>query len=320
MRLGDREVLRRVHLAVRDVGWGTVLPDVRSIDVRQGGDDLAVSSDLGHTAGRVVVDCAVEITGSDQRLAYAMDGVFGADFDYNRIGLCVLLPPVEYAGASFAASGPDGSINGILPVLIGPQRIDGDLILPLFPAFDRLRAQIAPDLAVELDFSGDLFEMEDQPLGLDGIPRSSSTRPRSRSRGRGRRDRANPCGRHSRCALRVPYPDRCQVDDWLIVAMANGPRSNATCPSTVASSTDLARYRSVSRHAMDAVAASSTRQATCPGARPEIVKRTVLVEMLPTISMIRRSTAIPSTALGSTPLVAVSSSRLDGVWARSAST
>lgn len=162
VRLGDREVLRRVHLAVRDVGWGTVLPDVRSIDVRQGGDDLAVSSDLGHTAGRVVVDCAVEITGSDQRLAYAMDGVFGADFDYNRIGLCVLLPPVEYAGASFAASGPDGSINGILPVLIGPQRIDGDLILPLFPAFDRLRVQIAPDLAVELDFSGDLFEMEDQ--------------------------------------------------------------------------------------------------------------------------------------------------------------
>ena len=162
MRLGDREVLRRVHLAVRDVGWGTVLPDVRSIDVRQGGDDLAVSSDLGHTAGRVVVDCAVEITGSDQRLAYAMDGVFGADFDYNRNGLLCIAAAGRVRGRLVRGI-RTGRLDQWDPA--GADRATADRRRPHpapVPAFDRLRVQIAPDLAVEADFSGDLFEMEDQ--------------------------------------------------------------------------------------------------------------------------------------------------------------
>ena len=173
--VGEREIIRRIHVAVRDPAWETIEPSLRTIDVNQGADGLEVSADLRHSAEPLAFDCTVGITGSAAGLEYTMSGTCRSDFGYNRIGICVLLPPAGYAGARYVAVGPSGATSGALPELIGPQLIEGELILPLFPAFERLGIALPGDHEIEFGFAGDLFEMEDQRNWTDASFKIYST-------------------------------------------------------------------------------------------------------------------------------------------------
>lgn len=155
----DVEILRRAYAAIRDPNWGTVEPveaDVVLDDVRLRWQATFRTSDL-----------ALEASGEYELRS---DGVliagFRADaqsgFRFNRIGLCVLLPPQEFAGQPFAAEGPDGRIDGVLPERIGEQRIVDGLPAPLFAPFSSLELAGRSGVRVFLTFEGDLFEAEDQ--------------------------------------------------------------------------------------------------------------------------------------------------------------
>jgi hypothetical protein len=64
-----------------------------------------------------------ELVGSaDGTLDCRLDGVAESDFEYNRIGFCVLHPR-ENAGRPYNA-GTDGELTGTLPDLIGAQRFE----------------------------------------------------------------------------------------------------------------------------------------------------------------------------------------------------
>ena len=173
--IGEREVIRRITVAVRDTAWGTIEPSTDGLDVRQGDDDVDATCDVTHSAGSIVLDSRIHIAGSDAGVEFSMDGTCASGFDYNRIGICVLLPPTGYAGARYASAGPSGAASGTLPELVGPQRIEGALILPLFPAFDLLEVALPDGLQIELALSGDLFEMEDQRNWTDASFKIYST-------------------------------------------------------------------------------------------------------------------------------------------------
>ena len=175
VRVGGAEAIRRLFVAVRDATWGTVPPQVSNLQVDAAQDSFRVSFDAFHEAGDLRFRWRGELAGgADGSLDCRMDGVAEADFDYNRIGFCVLHPR-ENAGRRYRARTPDGEIEGTLPETIGPQRSVGGKLFPLFPSYDRLELELADGLWARFEFEGDLFEMEDQRNWTDASFKTYST-------------------------------------------------------------------------------------------------------------------------------------------------
>ena len=53
VRNGDAELVRRLFVAVRDAAWGTVAPQIRDLEVEDGGDSFRVSFEALHESGEL---------------------------------------------------------------------------------------------------------------------------------------------------------------------------------------------------------------------------------------------------------------------------
>ena len=185
LRLGDLELARRIYVAVRNPLWSTVAGVVRDLVIDEGGAGFKVGFDVDHDEGELVFSWRGLITGDSHGVVtYSMAGRAGRDLVYNRIGICLLLPP-EMAGRPLRANEEGTLWRGQLPDDIGPQTSENGVLLALHPATDRLEVDLRSGGTFVLNFSGDLFETEDQrnwtdasfkvystPLTL-GIPRRS---------------------------------------------------------------------------------------------------------------------------------------------------
>lgn len=169
------ELVRRIYVAVRDQNWGTVPAAYSNLTVTAAADHFEISFDARHQEDAIDFRWHGTITGrSDGSITYLMDGLAETDFLWNRIGICVLHPPDE-AGRPFRARTPSGEIEGLLPEVIGPQRIvDGNKV-GLFPPFTALTIDLAGNADIHFEFSGDLFEMEDQRNWTDASFKTYST-------------------------------------------------------------------------------------------------------------------------------------------------
>jgi hypothetical protein len=186
LRLGDVEIVRRVYVAVRDPVWATVPGVVGDVVAKESGNSFEVSFDVAHNAGELEFAWHGLLTGDTQGLVrISMSGRAGRELVYNRIGICVLLPP-NLAGRPLRAHGPGDTWRGWLPEDIGHQRNENGVLLGLHPAAERLEVDLNGGQTLVLDFAGDLFETEDQrnwtdasfkiystPLAL-GLPRRSN--------------------------------------------------------------------------------------------------------------------------------------------------
>ncbi len=165
IKLGNREILRRVYVAIRDRNWGTVLPKISNLhmDVRE--DSFRISYDVENKAGDIDFRWKGLITGEpDGTVSFSMDGVAHSTFLRSRIGFCIL-HPMEYAGETCRIEHVDGTAEECdLPQYIAPQFVIEGTVKPVHP-FDEMRAiayQVQPGLWAETRFTGDIFEMEDQ--------------------------------------------------------------------------------------------------------------------------------------------------------------
>jgi hypothetical protein len=163
VRLGSLETVRRVYVAVRDQNWNTIPGQHRIMRIDQRQDSFEVEFDVEHRSHDIDFAWHGSITGTpDGQIRYVMDGVARSDFRYNRIGFCILHPFRECAGKFYRAKTPQGEVSGYLPDLIGPQRFEHGVYVPLFPSFSNLDIDIGNGVQARLNFEGDLFEMEDQ--------------------------------------------------------------------------------------------------------------------------------------------------------------
>lgn len=167
IRLGDREVLRGIYAAVRDLNWNTVTPQVSNVQVDKGDASFKVTFDVECLDPDLDLDFAWTgtITGQeDGTVAYDFQGLARSTFLRNRIGFCVLHSP-DSAGAPARIEQVDGSVEeDVLPVHIAPQLIVDGLIKPHRP-FHEMRAlthQVQDDLWARVHFEGEIFELEDQ--------------------------------------------------------------------------------------------------------------------------------------------------------------
>jgi hypothetical protein len=151
-----------------------VLSDIR---VAQDSDGFRIAFQAWHQAGALDFAWTGLISGTpDGSCSFSMDGTANGQFPYRRIGICVLLPPAEFAGGRYAASSDAGSWSGLLPELVAPPGPGPGIDEPLVAGFARMVLS-GRRLDVELNFTGDLFEIEDQRNWTDASFKSYSRLP-----------------------------------------------------------------------------------------------------------------------------------------------
>jgi hypothetical protein len=153
LRFGGVELLRRIDFPVRDHNWVTLPPAVSSETLRA--DAAGFRYERVFEAGEGALACRVVYEGTaDGTLVAFGEAVARRDFVTNRTGFTVLHPLEGVAGHPVTVTSPDGGrVRVVLPELIHPSQTVRDI------------AGLAFDIAglrLDIVFSGEVFEMEDQ--------------------------------------------------------------------------------------------------------------------------------------------------------------
>lgn len=154
---GDLEVLRGVYAALRDRNWGTVVPVLSDLRLEPGKGGLRLEFDAVYQVGDIDFRARYWLEVQPQGFTFTFSGKAYTGFYRNRLGFCVL-HPMEAAGARCRVEHADGSQEETRL----PQQITALQPIPSFTEMRALEHEVAPGLWARLEFSGDLFEMEDQ--------------------------------------------------------------------------------------------------------------------------------------------------------------
>jgi hypothetical protein len=176
VRLGDREVIRRIYLTLRGPDWSTIVPAVADLNVDAGGGEFKAAYSLVHRQGEYDFAWKVTITGNAQgTLRFEARGRAGASFDSNRVGICLLHPLEECVGKSAILSVAGAARAAEFPRLISPHEP--------FTGFQEFSHQWEDGLEIRLKYEGGIFETEDQRNWTDGsfktyCPPQAAPKPR----------------------------------------------------------------------------------------------------------------------------------------------
>jgi len=165
IKFGDKEIIRRVYVAVRDHNWDTVIPVLSNVRMNIANDSFNINYSVSNIQDNVDFLWEGNIIGKPNgTITFSMDGVARSTFWRNRIGFCILYP-MEYAGADCEIEHVSGAFEkSSFPKFIAPQRIIDGKPSPVEP-FSNMRAlvyQVVPNVLAEVRFKGENFEMEDQ--------------------------------------------------------------------------------------------------------------------------------------------------------------
>jgi hypothetical protein len=169
VRLGERELIRRVYVAVRDGGWVTIPMTVTEQTISSSEDAFSVDLVAEMQKGPVHFRWKGTIRGDARGLVrFEMDGEALSTFKRNRVGICVLHPIETCAGQPCRVRHPDGTVeDGAFPRLVAPHQP--------FLNVRALSYEIEPGVVAEVQFEGDVWETEDQRNWADHSFKSYST-------------------------------------------------------------------------------------------------------------------------------------------------
>lgn len=163
---GGRPVLRAVKAVVRDQDWRTPPPSVSNVEVTQSADGLHVRWTVKYSGFGVEYEGLLTARFTPATVEVAFEGTAANSFRSNRIGLIVLHPPAD-AGREVTVEHSDGSITASqFPREISPHQ----------PFVDISALEWADaGTAFRLEFTGDVFETEDQRNWTDASFKTYST-------------------------------------------------------------------------------------------------------------------------------------------------
>lgn len=158
IRFGSIEILRRIYIAVRDSNWLTVPSVLSNVQMKIGKDTFLITYTADHCQGEINFHWNGEIRGSpDGIITFSMSGIARSTFWRNRIGFCVL-HPANLAGCKAEVLHIDGSLeNTVFPI----DFVSDQPVIP-FKELKQVSHEFLPGQWSEVEFSGDIFEMEDQ--------------------------------------------------------------------------------------------------------------------------------------------------------------
>ena len=165
IKYGDKEIIRRIYVAVRDRNWDTVKPVLSNVKMNVEDDSFIITYTVNNIRSDIDFYWQGKIIGkANGTITFSMHGEARSTFWRNRIGFCIL-HPMEYASTECKIEHVDGTIEQTtFPKFIAPQLIINDKPSPVEP-FSNMRAlvyQVKPSLLAEVRFEGENFEMEDQ--------------------------------------------------------------------------------------------------------------------------------------------------------------
>lgn len=164
VKLGEREVIRRIYGAVRDRNWGTVPAEITNLSFADSDQAFRITYTATHRRDDIHFVWQAEIVGTaDGGLRFSFEGEARSSFLRNRIGLCVLHPLHECVGARVRALHRDGSRSELTFRRI----IAENQPMPGFQDLAGLAHEIEPGRWAVLEFAGDVFEAEDQRNWID---------------------------------------------------------------------------------------------------------------------------------------------------------
>ena len=168
IRLGDREIVRRIYVAVRDRYWNTIPATLEDVRITSGASAFTIRYRATHRAAEICFRWHAMITGdASGEIVFAMDGEACSTFLRNRIGICVLHPNT-CAGAPCRVTHTDGTVTtGAFPRDISPHQPYKDVC--------EIAHRFSRNIWARVAFSGEVFEMEDQRNWTDASFKTYST-------------------------------------------------------------------------------------------------------------------------------------------------
>jgi hypothetical protein len=161
-----RPVLRAIKAVVRDQDWQTPQPSVSQCEITQGNDGLHARWTVTYAGYGVDYDGVLTARFTPAAVEIAFEGTAAHAFRSNRIGLVVLHLPAD-AGREVTVEHSDGSITASqFPREISPHQ----------PFMDIAALEWADaGTAFRMEFTGDVFETEDQRNWTDASFKTYST-------------------------------------------------------------------------------------------------------------------------------------------------
>jgi D-apionolactonase len=156
VRLGGVELVQAIYGAVRDRNWGTIAPRMETVEIRDGEGGFQISFDVECVAPDIDFSWHGKIVAEeDGVLTYRFVGEARKGFWRNRIGVCVLHPADVCEGKACRIEAANGAmLDGVFPRFVAPHQPFKDVRAMAY--------EVAPGLGVELRFTGEIFETEDQ--------------------------------------------------------------------------------------------------------------------------------------------------------------
>lgn len=148
------EMVRAIYGAVRDRNWGTIEPIATAMEITEKEGRYSIHFTAECKSGGIDFLWEGKISVSETQIQFTFNGHARSEFLRNRIGLCVLHPIELCSGWPCAIEHTSGETDqGAFPLLISPFQ----------PFFDICKISYASKSArVQIEFEGEVFEMEDQ--------------------------------------------------------------------------------------------------------------------------------------------------------------
>jgi hypothetical protein len=156
IRVGSREVLRRIYVAVRDRNWRRVPAFVHNVRDTIGPESFDLQFEVENKQEEIDFHWTGSIVGKNNgTISFTMEGTARSTFWRNRIGFCVLHSSAELAGSRCSIETVEGAcLSGEFPRFISPHQV-----------FAKIRAishEVVPAILAEVRLEGDVYETEDQ--------------------------------------------------------------------------------------------------------------------------------------------------------------
>jgi len=160
IELDGKCVWRELVVLVRDRHWQTIPVELQILETVIAPDNFRLHIIGTHLFNDLEFRWNGEIIGDPTgKICYAFVGEALAQFESNRIGFCLLHPCSEYAGQPIRQTRSDGRVvTGRFPSVIEPQ-IDGQFSMTNLSG---LAHQVQANVWAEAEFTGEIFETEDQ--------------------------------------------------------------------------------------------------------------------------------------------------------------
>ena len=156
LTIGGKEILRMIYFAVRDCDWNTSPINTANEQIEYSDNHFKISYKVFTDFNGIKIDWLVSISGErNGTITFSIDGTAQIDFLKNRTGLCILHPIENVSGSRCIIRHTDDSERiGRFPVMVSPHQP--------FKNIRSMQWHSADQAWFQLDFTGDIFETEDQ--------------------------------------------------------------------------------------------------------------------------------------------------------------